>query len=68
MESTTIKIGGMMCQGCVKNITGVLGALSGVSETQVSLEQAQAAVSFDPALISREALCSAIEDAGFDAQ
>lgn len=28
MESTTIKIGGMSCQGCVKNITGVLSALA----------------------------------------
>ena len=67
MESTTIKIGGMMCQGCVNNISGVLGVLPGVAETQVSLEQAQASVSFDPAQISRDALCSAIEDAGFDA-
>jgi selenide,water dikinase len=30
MENTVIKVGGMSCQGCVKNITGVLGALAGV--------------------------------------
>ena len=51
----------------MKTITGVLGALPGVADAQVSLEQAQASVSFDPAQISRDALCSAIEDAGFDA-
>ena len=31
MENTVIKIGGMSCQGCVKNVTGVLQALPGVT-------------------------------------
>ena len=68
MATTTIKIDGMSCQGCVKNITGVLTALRGVGEATVVLESAQATVDFDENLISREALCSAIEDAGFDAE
>ncbi len=67
METTTIKIDGMSCQGCVKNITGVLSALSGVSRAEVSLEKAAADVDFDPTLIQRDALVAAIEDAGFDA-
>ena len=67
METTEIRIDGMSCQGCVKNIGGVLAALPGVSATEVSLEQANAKVSFDPAQIDRAALCAAIEDAGFDA-
>lgn len=68
MESTVIKIGGMSCQGCVKNITGVLTALAGVSAADVSLEAAQARVDFDPQAVSRVALIDAIEDAGFDAE
>lgn len=68
MENTVIKIGGMSCQGCVKNITGVLTGLAGVSAADVSLEAAEAKVSFDPAAVSREALLGAIEDAGFDAE
>jgi len=68
MESTVIKIGGMSCQGCVKNITGVLTALAGVSAADVSLEAAQARVDFDPQAVSRTALIDAIEDAGFDAE
>jgi len=68
MESTVIKVGGMSCQGCVKNITGVLTALAGVSAADVSLEAAQAWVDFDPQAVSRAALIDAIEDAGFDAE
>lgn len=68
MEKTEIRIGGMSCQGCVKNIAGVLGAMPGVVSAEVSLEQALAAVSFDPQQVTREALLSAIEDAGFDAE
>ena len=68
MENTVIKIGGMSCQGCVKNITGVLTGLAGVTAAEVSLETAEAKVSFDPAAVSREALLGAIEDAGFDAE
>jgi copper chaperone len=67
MENTVIKIEGMSCQGCVKNIGGVLSALPGVVSADVSLEQASASVAFDPLKISREALLGAIEDAGFDA-
>jgi copper chaperone len=67
MEHTTIKVGGMSCQGCVKNITGVLGALPGVAVVQVSLEAGLAEVDFDAAATDRAALCAAIEDAGFDA-
>jgi copper chaperone len=68
MENTVIKIGGMSCQGCVKNITGVLGGLAGVSSAEVSLEAGEATVAFDPQLVARAALVSAIEDAGFDAE
>ena len=68
MENTTIKIGGMSCQGCVKNITGVLTALPGVAGAEVSLEAGEATVSFDPQTVSRPALLGAIEDAGFDAE
>ena len=67
MNETVIKIEGMSCQGCVKNITGVLSALPGVTNAEVSLEAAEARVRFDAAVVSREALVAAIEDAGFDA-
>jgi cation transport ATPase len=42
MENTVIKVGGMSCQGCVKNITGVLGGMAGVASAEVSLEAGEA--------------------------
>ena len=68
MDNTVIKVGGMSCQGCVKNITGVLSALTGVSTAVVSLESAEAQVAFDPQQVTRAELLEAIEDAGFDAE
>jgi copper chaperone len=67
METTTIKVGGMSCGGCVKSITGVLTALDGVAKAEVSLEQKQAVVEFDAARVTRDQLKATIEDAGFDA-
>ena len=68
MENTVIKVGGMSCQGCVKNITGVLTGMAGVASAEVSLEAGEAKVAFDAQAVSREALLGAIEDAGFDAE
>ncbi len=67
MNQTVIKVGGMSCQGCVKNITEVLLALDGVSAAEVSLEAGEAKISYDPQLIVQDALINAIEGAGFDA-
>ncbi len=67
METTTIKVAGMSCGGCVKSVTGVLVALDGVATAAVSLEQAQAVIEFDAAKVNRAQLAQAIEDAGFDA-
>ena len=68
METSVIKVGGMSCQGCVRNITGVLAAVPGVATAEVSLEAAEARVAFDPQVVVRGALVAAIEDAGFDAE
>ncbi|MDX9944436.1 MAG: heavy-metal-associated domain-containing protein [Azonexus sp.] len=68
MENTLIKIDGMSCQGCVKNITAILQGLDGVISAEVSLAAAEASVAFDPLRVERSALLAAIEDAGFDAE
>ena len=68
MESVVIRVGGMSCQGCVRNVTGVLLAVPGVTSVEVSLEAGEARVEFDPAQAGMAAFRSAIEDAGFDAE
>jgi copper chaperone len=67
METTTIKVGGMSCGGCVKSVTGVLTALNGVAKAEVSLERKQAVVEFDAAKVTLDQLKGVIEDAGFEA-
>ena len=66
MQEIVIGVGGMSCQGCVKNVTGVLQALPGVERVEVSLEAARATVAFDPAKVGEAQFRDAIEGAGFD--
>ena len=68
MENTVIKVGGMSCQGCVKNITDVLTGLAGVALAEGSLDAGEASVVFESQTVTRAALLDAIEDAGFDAE
>ena len=63
---TVMSVGGMSCQGCVKNVTAVLQALPGVESVDVSLENAQARIAFDPDVVGVEAFRDAVEAAGFD--
>ncbi|MCL2830944.1 MAG: heavy-metal-associated domain-containing protein [Betaproteobacteria bacterium] len=67
MQTVIIKVGGMSCEGCVKNVSGVLRALPGVESVEVSLAAQEARVRFDPARTAQASLCAAIEDAGFEA-
>ena len=67
METTTIKVDGMSCGGCVKSVTGVLTALDGVAKAEVSLEQKQAPTRAAAANGWRDQLKAVVEDAGFDA-
>ncbi|HWA12311.1 MAG TPA: heavy-metal-associated domain-containing protein [Burkholderiales bacterium] len=67
METTTLKIGGMTCGGCVRSVTRVLQALPGVARAEVSLENGEARVEFDPARASLAQMKGAIENAGYEA-
>ena len=67
METTTLKIGGMTCMGCVSSVTKVLKAVPGVSDAQVTLTPSQASVQYDAALTNVAKLKLAVEDAGYDA-
>ena len=66
METLTLNIKGMSCGGCVKSVTGVLQNISGVSKVEVSLEQNQASITYDPTQAKLAQFKTAIEDAGFD--
>ena len=67
METRTLKIEGMTCGGCVRSVSNVLKALPGVTDAQVSLENREARVTFDPAMVDIARLKGAVEDAGYRA-
>ncbi|MBQ7978935.1 MAG: heavy-metal-associated domain-containing protein [Candidatus Methanomethylophilaceae archaeon] len=62
---TTLKIEGMMCEGCVKKVNDKLSALDKVSKVDVNLKAGKATVEHDGA--TDEELISAVVDAGFRA-
>ena len=66
MESVTLKVKGMTCEGCVAAVERVLGALDGVGRVGVSLERGEATVEFDRARVATADLRTAIEDAGYE--
>ena len=54
--------------GDLESVSNILQGLDGVQSAEVSLEQKQAAVAYDAAQITPEAMIAAIEDGGFEAQ
>ena len=66
-ETTTIRVAGMTCQGCVKSVTRVLQAMPGVEAVEVSLEKGEAQLRFDPVRAGAPEFRKAVEDAGFEA-
>ena len=68
METTTLKVDGMSCGGCVKSVTNVLAALPGVARAEVSLEEKSARVESETGRVTRDDMKRAIVDAGFEAE
>ncbi len=66
MEKITLPVKGMTCMGCVSSVKRVLGSIPGVGSAEVSLEKAQAEVTYNPDKTGPDALKAAIMDAGYD--
>jgi len=67
METVTLKVNGMTCQGCVRSVTKVLQGVPGVDSAEVSLERGEARVVYDPARAAAAQLRAAIDEAGYEA-
>ncbi|MDI9258935.1 heavy-metal-associated domain-containing protein [Alicyclobacillus sendaiensis] len=67
MATTTLRVKGMTCDGCVRSVTRALTAVEGVTNVDVSLEKGEAVVTHaDSTPVT--ALRSAVEDAGYDVE
>lgn len=62
MSKKTIKIEGMMCEGCVKSVEESLKKIPGVTSVDVNLKKGTATVQGD---VEDDALIRAVVDAGF---
>ena len=59
-----VKVGGMMCEGCVRMVDKTLSALPGVKKADVNLKKKEAVLKVDEPL-SKEVIKNALEDAGY---
>jgi copper chaperone len=67
METVELKVEGMDCDGCVKSVTRMLSGVPGVTSVDVSLAEARARVTYDPAKANVAAMKKAVERAGYKA-
>lgn len=65
MTDVMLRIEGMHCGSCVKNVTRALSRLDGVDVRRVDIGTALVAI--DPARTSAETVAAAITDAGYPA-
>lgn len=62
MSKKTLKIEGMMCEGCVKSVKEALEKIPGITSVDVNLKKGTAVVQGD---VDDETLIKAVVDAGF---
>ena len=64
---TTLAIKGMTCGGCVAAVKVQLKRTEGVSAYDVSLEKAEADVTYDPAKTEPKKIAESVSKTGFEA-
>lgn len=61
-----VKIDGMTCHSCVKNIEETIGEKDGIKFIKVNLEKSDGIIEFDENLWTPDAVATAIDDMGYD--
>ncbi len=67
METTIFAIGGMTCASCAALIERVLGKQEGITSATVNLATERLTATYDPAVIDKAHVISAVESAGYTA-
>ncbi len=68
METVTIQVKGMSCEGCQAAVQKAIGSLEGVISAQVELQGGSAEVDFDETVVGVGHFKKAVEEAGFDVE
>lgn len=64
-KSAAFSVKGMSCPGCVAHVEGALKKVDGVKDYQVSLSDARADVTYDPAMTDEARLEAALAATGY---
>jgi len=67
MKNATYRVDGMHCDGCAEMVKALLGAEEGVLAAEVSFEEREARVLFDPARTDETRIALAIGRPGYRA-
>lgn len=67
MKSLILKVEGLRCNGCAEKVQNRVTAQPGVKSTQVSFDQAQARVLYDPQATDENRIVQVIQDLGYRA-
>lgn len=65
MNSVTLKVEGMHCDGCAATIQALLERNDGVRKAGVSFKDGEARVLYDPQSVTEAQLTATIEKSGF---
>lgn len=67
METLRLKLRGMSCASCARNIEEAIRAVPGVEESSVNFGAEQAIVHYDPRRTNLEKIQAAVDEAGYSA-
>lgn len=65
IDTLTLKVFGMTCNGCVASVQNALNDIAGVQDVDVNLALEQAVIEYDDTQVDKIELIKAIENAGF---
>ncbi|MDF5713984.1 MAG: heavy metal translocating P-type ATPase [Rhizonema sp. NSF051] len=67
METLTLKLRGMSCASCARNVEQAISSVPGVDEANVNFGAEQATVKYNPKKTNLETIQNAVEAAGYSA-
>lgn len=65
VETLTLKVFGMTCDGCVQSVHNAINDIAGVQSVEVNLPLKQAVIEYDDTQVDKIELIGAVEGAGF---
>lgn len=65
MKTATLKIEGMNCDHCANTIKTLVERQPGVQVAEVSFDEGQARILYDPQAITEDRLVAAVQEPGF---